>query len=50
LKFKIPTQEAHEVMEIYFKITGEKIKTEEKLERVYKILSEYKKKHIKIHA
>ncbi|CAN5359748.1 hypothetical protein BH10ACI1_BH10ACI1_02610 [soil metagenome] len=48
-KFKIKPTEAQEVMNLYYKLTGEKITTPDKLEQVHKTLQEYLKKSVKIH-
>ena len=45
MAFKIKPQEAQETIDLYFKLTGEKIKTPDKLEHVYKALQEYLKKN-----
>jgi hypothetical protein len=42
-KSKISTSEATEIMALYFKLTGEKISTPEKLEQVYKVIQDYLK-------
>ena len=49
VKFKIHPSEATEVMEFYYKLTGEKITTIDKLEQVAKVMADYKKQ-IKIHV
>ena len=48
-KFKIPTKEAEEIITLYYKLTGEKITTIDKLEQVAKVMADYKKQ-IKIHV
>lgn len=44
-KFKIKPREAQEVIDLYYKLTGERIKTADKLEQVYNTLEEYLKKN-----
>lgn len=49
-KYKIPPQEAHETMELYYKLTGQRIidqpNPEDKLIHVHKTLQEYIKRKI----
>jgi hypothetical protein len=40
-KVKISIQEAQEAMNLYYKLTGEKITTPEKLKHVHKVISEF---------
>lgn len=49
-KTKLSAHEADEVIQIYFKLTGEKIKDIPKLLEVHKVLQEYLKDKIKIHV
>lgn len=46
-KPKISISEANEIMALYYKLTGQKITTEDKLLSVYKTLSEYVEKKLK---
>ena len=47
-KPKYTIQEDKEAMEIYFKLTGERIKSPQKLEMVHKVLSEYAARKVKV--
>jgi hypothetical protein len=44
-KFKLKPKEAQETIDLYYKLTGEKITTVDKLEQVYNTLQEYLKKN-----
>jgi len=50
VKTKLSPSEAEEIMQFYYRLTGEKIKNIPKLLQVHKTLQDYIKDKIKIHA